>query len=626
MPLDPHLVNKPGSQRGIVQAIADLNRRVNKLMARSQLSQGSITHDVIATGTITAAEISAGVITALLISGDVITAGGPSPASRVVLDSSGIKSYNGTTLNMNIASSDGSVTTNGSLTVAGTTTLGGTLTVSGTATVSGTIQTNAAGSRGVKITSGGITGYDNSGASKFIIDGTTGLITCTGVITATGGAVPTGIVTGSMPGSANRYSNSAFQDGSSAFDTTGWQITATPSDGGTTVPPIYGTHTVKCVAPSTGSFYVWRNSGPVDAQRVVPGVNYTFSHYVWPVTNGRTSSIDVRWYNSSGTQIGTDAIGVSVANIADQWNRITQTQAAPAGAAYALGIHRFAATSGDVWYTHAYQMEEGDRASAWAPRPDEIVTGSTITTATSGARVQMTGSPNELAVFDSSSKRLTLDGTNGMTLSATAASTDIPQALTWHKGTTSGSKIATIQSYYFAPDTNFFIGVYDDLGHATTTEGAGFQMGAGRLAVDGGSDVQQAVEAWAYQAGRSVNHYRIIIQGDGQSSFLQVPESTTSLRSLTLWGHYTVSGTTYTLAAGNSGGITSITRNGVGDVTINFSTSFANTGYGFTVNCLGGYAKLAGGGMNTGSVRILLENPAGTAADLGFSFNAMGVF
>jgi hypothetical protein len=541
MPVDPHIPVKPGSPQGTAQAIADLNRKVNKLMARSQLGQGSITHDVIATGTITAAEISAGVITALMVAGDVITAGGPSPASRIELTSSGFRSYNGVTPNLVILTSDGSVTTNGSLAVAGTTTLGGTLTVSGTATVSGTIQTNAASSRGVKITSGGITGYDSFGASKFTIDGTTGLITCTGVIIANANSqIPTGTVTGSMPGSANRYSNSSFQDMAGALVTTGWTYTgATAADGGTTVPVFYGSRTLQLTA-TAASVSVQPSTVADSFKRVVPTVGYTFSHWLYPVTHANSSRVDIAWYDNTGTLISTTT-GAAQTTVLNAWNRVVQYAAAPANAAYAIGIHYVAlsATTGDVTYIEGFQMEEGDRASSYSPRPDEILLASlsaisanlgSITAGTITSGTFQTSTSNPKTIMDSSGLYTTnalgvalikVSHNDGLAVAALSSGGGQASQINFEKNGVGGTLLATITC---SPRVSTSTDGYLNIGAQTQTFGGTYQGQSGiTFHTDSvaGADTANNVVAVVTSADATSIYQATIIAGDGSSDFLK---------------------------------------------------------------------------------------------------------
>jgi hypothetical protein len=441
MPLDPHLVNKPGSQRGTVQALADLNRKVNKLLARSQIGQGSITHDVIATGTITAAEIDAGTITALLVSGAVITAGGPSPNPRVVIDSTGIK------------------------------------------------------------------GYTNATNKTFEIDATTGLLTCTGVLGAQSGSnLPVAYTSGYLPGSANRYSNSAFQNGAGTYDTTGWTITnATASSGGTTVPPVYGVLTLKLVATATSNVTVQPTTIADSSKRVVPGISYTLSHYVYPATNADQSRVDIKWYDSSSTLLSTTT-GTAAATTINTWNRISTTAAAPSNAAYAIGVHYIATTctSSDNFYVECLQMEEGDRASAWAPKPDEIlvnqvnanninvanlsainanlgsitagtITGGTLQTAASGARTYFNSTG--FAVNDGTNDVTALNHYNGVVLTSNTAGS-LGSIIDFNKDSVAGTNLGLIEhKYQLSPNNTYLtITTYPTTGIGTPASSAYLQL------------------------------------------------------------------------------------------------------------------------------------------------------
>lgn len=393
---------------------------------------------------------------------------------KVMMDGSGLRAYDA------IGNQTVTIDTTGNLTM-----LRGTLTLSGSVPAG----TNAR----ITLDPTGIKAWNATNTQTFLLDATTGLIQCTGVLAAQGGSnIPAGVITGSLPGSANRYSDSSFQNGSGVFDFSSWTVhNAVASSGGTNVPPVYGQLTCQITASgvaapgapgltlvasagnlgvglyryvvtyltgtgqetafattnessitttttstqvtvnlpigpagvtqrrvyrtvvggasgteklvatianntaatytdnvadaslgaaiptvnTTQNFVSVHSSTAVDPyKRVMPGLNYSFSHYIWPYTAARQARIDINWYDINGTFISTTT-GPTITPVAGQWNRVTATAMCPANAAYSYGLHYIGvnAIAGDVSYIDGFQMEQGDVPSAWAPRPDEIL-------------------------------------------------------------------------------------------------------------------------------------------------------------------------------------------------------------------------------------------------------------
>lgn len=475
MSIEPRIITKVGTPQGNAAKFADLQRAINKLQtAAGSLAPGSVTGDRIAANTITAAEIAAGTITATNIVAGTIT------AAQIAA---------GTITAANIAAGTITATQIAANTITAANIAAGAITAyifNGQ-----TITLSQGGLANVTLDSTGVKGYDATGTLKFEIDSTTGLITATGVLTATAGSsLPAGVITGSLPGSANRYSNSTFQNGQGVFDATGWSLTnATAASGGTTVPPVYGALTAQLT--STGGDISLIASPTTDQfRRVLPGLNYTLSHYVYPTTTARQSRIDVNWYNSGGTLLSTTT-GTAHTTLLNAYTRIVTTAQAPAGAAYGTGVHYVGLSSvaSELFYVDAFQMEMADTASSWAPRPDEIlyaqinadrinvanlaaisaslgsitsgsltsttissatitsatissstITGSTIQTSASDPRTAM-DSNGVWATNGSGTKMVGLDHSNGLQLVAGSSGIN---TISWHSSSISGSQTANI--------------------------------------------------------------------------------------------------------------------------------------------------------------------------------------
>ncbi len=90
------------------------------------------------------------------------------------------------------------------------------------------------------------------------------------------------------------------------------------------------------------------------------------------------------------------------------------------------------------------------------------------------------------------------------------------------------------------------------------------------------------------------------------------------------WAYVSLSGVTYTLSA--SYNVTSITKNGTGDVFVNFTTAFASAAYACTISPLITVTTIIGdnGGQTASAFRANLFNTSGSVTDSSFSIICFG--
>lgn len=182
----------------------------------STLAADSATGSVTLVGTVKASQVTGSTIT---------TTNG-----RMLWNDAGLvlKDANGS-ITLYASSMDGSVTMKGSLTSGST--------LSGVTVTGSIIQTTGAANRGVKLTSGGLVGYDSSGNAKFALD-TNGNLKMDGGILANGTLTAPTVNAGVM---TSTVINAPVVQSSTA-DNTGWKLRATRWTCGTrsgTIPCIW---------------------------------------------------------------------------------------------------------------------------------------------------------------------------------------------------------------------------------------------------------------------------------------------------------------------------------------------------------------------------------------------------
>lgn len=243
------------------------------------------------------------------------------------------------------------------------------------------------------------------------------------------------------------------------------------------------------------------------------GNSYTFSVRVrqGAALANRAARLLVTWLDSAGAAVSTTT-GSAFNLTADTttWASPTLTNVVPSGAVRALCYIRVEATSGSLAAAETYHLdgamfEAGSAASpVWTPREGEVqpgsvgntqigadaittdkikaltiqagniatgtikalqidttdlfaatitasgtITGGTLRTAASGARVQMSGSGNALDVYDSTPTNVArLDGAAGLTLLAgTGWTAENARTVTWASSSVTGTVISRVKSW-----------------------------------------------------------------------------------------------------------------------------------------------------------------------------------
>lgn len=126
-----------------------------------------------------------------------------------------------------------------------------------------------------------------------------------------------------------------------------------------------------------GSVYVG------ERQRVTPGSTWTASGYGRTNTAAQQGFVILAWYDANGAYLGgIEGSRVTLTTAANSWTRVSSTGVAPSNAV-TVGMYVVAQqisgaalpTGGSYWYTDM-QIEQGEIATGYAPRPDEILPGS----------------------------------------------------------------------------------------------------------------------------------------------------------------------------------------------------------------------------------------------------------
>lgn len=419
--IQPGLPNSPGTIQGLNVKVAGLERRIMRMEATrtviqdgavsgSQVAPGSITGTHIAPGSITTGHIQAGQITAELIAAGAINAGHIQASS---INSSHIQANTivaadiaANTITSNEIATN-TITANniatGTITAVqiAANTITGDRIVSDTITsreissttlqalwtesaliTGGTIRggrfvtsTTDTGSR-VDIDATGLRGYSSAGVKTFEISSGTGVY----IQADPNSVVPTASLNG-LIGSRNLLRNPSFEDTTSALD--GWAAynnNLTPpatldilansgntKDGSNIARLTNGSDTTGEMGVST----IFGNWPSVEA-----GKTYTLSVYGRAAGSGAQFRVHIHWLDASNTIIGTGTTGALVSGVSGSWERAKVSGTAPAGAVRATCYAWVVVPgAGYVFYFDAFQFEEGDVATAYAPPVAAAVPG-----------------------------------------------------------------------------------------------------------------------------------------------------------------------------------------------------------------------------------------------------------
>lgn len=204
-----------------------------------------------------------------------------------------------------------------------------------------------------------------------------------GAITAN--EIAAGAVTASkitiVPGGGNQMTNSSFENGT--LFSTDW----TPFSGtiiAETTQVHNGGTSARMNATGAGAGLAWEPSGK--RVQVQPGDSVTLSIWVRPQPSGKHVDLVARgWTAITGGSVAGTVIASGVLIPQNTWTRIVGTYTVPATGVAAVGLRLNItdAGSGEVYFFDDAQIEQGDVASSWGPKPDEILP-STVTGGTGG--------------------------------------------------------------------------------------------------------------------------------------------------------------------------------------------------------------------------------------------------
>ena len=174
---------------------------------------------------------------------------------------------------------------------------------------------------------------------------------------------------------------------------------------------------------------------------VVAGTAYTFSIYSRAKTTTRSISLDISWYNSSGSLIG-DSGAHATTNSTSAWTRAYVTGTAPSSAVYAgVSITITSAASGEIHYFDAAQFEASSSATNYVDaRRIDIYMGAN--------RINLINNPN----FESNTDGWAFDGatasvTSGGAIPGSAHSLAIAATATPAKALSAGFAVRGASSY-----------------------------------------------------------------------------------------------------------------------------------------------------------------------------------
>lgn len=246
------------------------------------------------------------------------------------------------------------------------------LTVANTLTISGGGELRTTiGTQRTTFNSGGIKSYDTGTlAETFNLSAATGILTAKMVI-QTGTQMPLGFI-----GGGNILPDSSFEGLNAA---TIWQGSGATIAVVTISNAFHGLKAMSVTALASGNFSLRH---PANRVAVVPGKTYTATAYLMPSSLSGTVRIYIDTYNSTGTRVAATP-GVSVALPGNVWTRISVTKTAESTGVAATTavtaqviVEGTGTAAGQVFYVDGVQLEVGEIATAYAPRPDEVLPGS----------------------------------------------------------------------------------------------------------------------------------------------------------------------------------------------------------------------------------------------------------
>jgi hypothetical protein len=306
---------------------------------------------------------------------------------------------------------------------------------------SATFRTGATGSR-VEIDAGGLRGYNSSGVAIISLDTTTGIATFGGVVT-TGASVPASTLTGFI-GGGNLLIDSSFESPDPALPGSKF-VNGGASFAKSSAQAFHGTKSLAVSYAASGSFCytqaVSHHGIPVTTLRGRPVV---FSAWVYKTGTGTLAT-------DKSLRISDDFGDLAVAPMssipANQWTRVVLkgTPSASTTELY-LVLYNPHSAGGVTVYFDGLQLELGDAATAYAPKPDEIIYGSITSLALAANSVTATAVLAGSISADKISIGVpTIVVPNGQFNAGNPADGSVP-ANGWNVFTGAGSPVFSIQS------------------------------------------------------------------------------------------------------------------------------------------------------------------------------------
>jgi len=148
-----------------------------------------------------------------------------------------------------------------------------------------------------------------------------------GSVAASGGLYDIAVAT------ANLLPDSQGNAGTFDTDITGW-LTSNCSIARVTTPTQAGAGALRLTATAAANMFAASSSSVQSMVPVVVGQSYHVEAYSRAATTGRSTRVEIQWYDSGGASLSTDT-GTSSANDSSSWGLRELTATAPASAAYA---------------------------------------------------------------------------------------------------------------------------------------------------------------------------------------------------------------------------------------------------------------------------------------------------
>lgn len=153
----------------------------------------------------------------------------------------------------------------------------------------------------------------------------------------------------------------------SSLDTTigSWVNDVNATVARTTAQAAYGVGALSMTAASAATMSAHSGQG-ASGTRVVAGATYTFLASFRAAATPRTVKVGARWYDRSGTVIGTVTYGTGAADTTSGWTEVSYTAAAPTNAVYvSVVVQVTSPANAEVHYVD--KIMAGPSGSAWSP-------------------------------------------------------------------------------------------------------------------------------------------------------------------------------------------------------------------------------------------------------------------